>query len=474
MKARNASGAALLVDHRNLELLALAAITAIGTVLRLYRLGLWSFWGDEVRTLAWLQSRIPFQDHGWSLTKYLARLTITSLGASEFSARIIPAIVGALSIPLLYLPVKRLFGRQVALTSSLLLALSTWHIYWSQNARFYTSMLLFFSLALFLFFEALLRSRLRLLSIAFLFWGLSLLEQLSAVLFIPVAALYTLYWGWFLVAKGRSLLKWPWGPLVFLSGVILAIWGLPYLSRPGQALAEFGPYFAQSSDPFIVGSCATYYLGIPTVVIAMLTGVYLTLKRDEAGAFMAIGALVPYLIVPLAAASLWLGCRHEFVSLICWLVLASIGAVRLITQAPRNLRLLAMAPLAILVVSSLVEDSQYFTVQNGNRENAKAAMTFIADHAAESDPVIVPEKLVADYYLGRSTLPMRDDMVLPLDEATCRLWFIEDQYSAERYPTLFRWIGANTKIVSIQDVEVSAKVFKMRVHLYEGRCKCPG
>ncbi len=473
MKPRTCAFSSPQAKARNRELLGVAALTALATILRLYKLGFWSFWGDEVRTLNWLQNRIPFVDHGWSLTKYIARMSITTLGASEFSARIIPAIVGALSIPLLYIPIRRLFGREVALTSGLLLALSTWHIYWSQNARFYTSMLLFFTLALFLFFEALLHERHKLLLVSFILWGLSLLEQLSAVLFLPVVACYTLFSGWSHVGKVRSFLKRPWGPLVLLSVAILAIWGLPYLSRPGQALAEFAPYFAMKSNPFIVASCATYYLGTPTLVIATLTGIHLIWNRDEAGTLLAIGALVPYLVLPLAAASLWLGCRHEFASLVCWLVLASVGVVRLITQSPRTLRLLAVAPLAILVASFLIEDRLYFTVQNGNRENAKAALAYIAAHTDESDLVVVPEPELAEYYLGHPAAPMDDGLVIPGLGPPCRAWFVEDQYSAERYPTLFRWIRENANVVVIQDVEVVAKVYKMRVYLYEGTCKHP-
>ena len=72
----------------------------------------------------------------------------------------------------------------------LLLAVSPWHLFWSQNARFYTSILLFYTLALFTFHLALERNK---LGYFVLFYGLLYLafsERLFAFFIFPVIAVY--------------------------------------------------------------------------------------------------------------------------------------------------------------------------------------------------------------------------------------------------------------------------------------------
>jgi predicted membrane-bound mannosyltransferase len=128
------------------EYFLLAAITLIAAALRFYKLGEWSFWGDEVFT-------IGFQEDGFSksLTTSLIHGITGWLGVTEWTARLVPALIGVLSTPIFYFLIKRVFSFPVALFAALLLAVSPWHLYWSQNARFYTLLLLFYSLGLFLF-----------------------------------------------------------------------------------------------------------------------------------------------------------------------------------------------------------------------------------------------------------------------------------------------------------------------------------
>ena len=87
-----------------------------------------------------------------SLTTDLIRQFTLSFGKDEWTARLIPALIGIFTIPVFYFLLKRTFNRCLAWMGSALLAVSTWHLYWSQNARFYISLLLFYTLASFFFF----------------------------------------------------------------------------------------------------------------------------------------------------------------------------------------------------------------------------------------------------------------------------------------------------------------------------------
>jgi uncharacterized membrane protein len=68
--------------------------------------------------------------------------------------RIIPAILGILTIPLFYLVGKELLDRNVGILAAALLAFSSFHIYYSQEARAYSAMLFFVSLSILFFLNA--------------------------------------------------------------------------------------------------------------------------------------------------------------------------------------------------------------------------------------------------------------------------------------------------------------------------------
>jgi hypothetical protein len=61
---------------------------------------------------------------------------------NEWSARLASALIGIISIPILYFSVHKLIGSGSALILSSPLAVSPWHLFWSQNARFYSSLML--------------------------------------------------------------------------------------------------------------------------------------------------------------------------------------------------------------------------------------------------------------------------------------------------------------------------------------------
>ena len=168
---------------RYLQILIL--LTILGAFLRLFQLGAASLWLDEATTLTFARQSIA-QIWG-SLSSaseyhpplfYWMEHFMLALGESEFVLRLIPAIVGILTVPAFYLVGTELHDRNTGILAAALLAFSPFHIYYSQEARDYALMLLFFSLAFF-FFLRLLRS-----------WG-----RRDALLFGIFAALA--FWGHF-------------------------------------------------------------------------------------------------------------------------------------------------------------------------------------------------------------------------------------------------------------------------------------
>ena len=120
-----------------LEPLLLTLIIATAAALRFYKLGDWSFWGDEIITVRRAMGAPARSLSGQNISLLLEYLVLSTLGIREWTARLAPALTGVITIGLIYLPIRRIFGIRVALISILLLALSPWHLYWSQNARQY-------------------------------------------------------------------------------------------------------------------------------------------------------------------------------------------------------------------------------------------------------------------------------------------------------------------------------------------------
>ena len=71
----------------------------------------------------------------------------THKGITEANARFFPALIGVLTIPVFYMAIRRLLTPRIALLSALFVSCIAVASFWSQNARFYTLLLLFFTLA---------------------------------------------------------------------------------------------------------------------------------------------------------------------------------------------------------------------------------------------------------------------------------------------------------------------------------------
>ena len=137
----------------------LLLIVLLGAVLRLYNLGGESIWLDEavtsevsklsIREL--MQWMIEQNDNNPPLYYMLMHFWVSFFGDSEFSLRLPSAIIGTGSIVMIYLVGNLLYNRTIGLISALILAVSVFHIEYSQEARSY-SLLALLTLCSFYFF----------------------------------------------------------------------------------------------------------------------------------------------------------------------------------------------------------------------------------------------------------------------------------------------------------------------------------
>ena len=129
--------------------LALVGLLLLGLVLRLIHLGT-GLWYDEIQTLVQF-ARLPIER---LLTEYpstnhhplyslLASASIGLLGESGATLRLPAALMGTASLWAFYHLAMMVTTRREALLGTLLLTLSYHHVWFSQNARGYSGLLLF-------------------------------------------------------------------------------------------------------------------------------------------------------------------------------------------------------------------------------------------------------------------------------------------------------------------------------------------
>lgn len=155
------------------ELILLLVIFLSGLFLRIYDLSVESIWVDEgysirVATLDVFQIwEVSADDIHPPLYYILLHFWINVWGASEFSTRFLSLIFGFLAIIMIYKVGKLLFSKEVGFISSLLLAVSPFHIRYSQEVRMY-SLMTILTLFSFYFFIKLLNERNRIDLIGYL------------------------------------------------------------------------------------------------------------------------------------------------------------------------------------------------------------------------------------------------------------------------------------------------------------------
>ncbi len=195
--------------HKGWALASIAAILLLAFALRLYRLGYQSIWYDEgvsihlaQKSLAALTAHTAGDIHP-PLYYYLLYSWIKATGSSEFAVAFFSLFFGLLVIPLVYRIGRHLYNPMVGSLAALLVAISPYNLWYSQEMRMYTLGASLGLVSLYSLLRLLARARCRMQGTSFRVYWVGYI--LSATL-----GLYTLYYFAFL--------------LVFLNLFVLGWW----------------------------------------------------------------------------------------------------------------------------------------------------------------------------------------------------------------------------------------------------------
>jgi hypothetical protein len=121
----------------------LSALTLLAFILRMVRLDFQPLWWDEGWSLYFATADIPSMISRTAIDIHppsyyvLLHVWILIFGPSSISVRLLSVMVGTLSIPLIFVLGRRLFGTRVGTMAALTMAVAPFHIYYSQEARMY-------------------------------------------------------------------------------------------------------------------------------------------------------------------------------------------------------------------------------------------------------------------------------------------------------------------------------------------------
>jgi 4-amino-4-deoxy-L-arabinose transferase-like glycosyltransferase len=435
---RMADGILLLLNKPWMQYVWLLLITLLATALRFYQLGVWSFWIDEIYTvnhatshfssLNLLLQNIPPQRNWIPVSVILTAQALNTLGVSEWSARIASVLIGILSIPVLYFPTRKIFGERVALVAVLLLAVAPWHLFWSQNARFYTSLMLFYTLALFAFYFGIEEDKPGHLGLFLVFVYLAASERLIALFIFPVVMLYlvALWVLKFEKPKGVNLRNLAILSLPLLLGIVVEIYS--WLVQGGSRFFGDFNWFTQYQidDPFRLLLFIGNNMGVPLMVMGFFSGLVLIGKRSQPGLLMIVSALVPLVMLVILNLFIFTKDRYMFITLYSWILLTVLGIAEIASSLKGNQRWLLLGIFFVFFVSAGNDLLLYYKANQGDRLPWKSAFSLVETQAGDQDVIVAYWPEFGPYYTGRELSSYADLDLDTMLKSGKRYWFVLD------------------------------------------------
>lgn len=437
----------------------MAAVMLVAIALRLYNLGGPSLWYDEFLTVSIASGpveNIPqavkigeqtpplfhFAMHGW--------FWLTDYNPSEFSIRLPAALCGIGAVWMMYVLGSVIYGRREGCIAAMLMAVSTFQIAYSQEARVYSALMLFALISSY-FFVKLVQAGGRthqigyVLSTGVLYW-----IHLHSI-FVVAAQQAACFYLWISERKRNEALR-P-SPRVWMICTILAL----ALFAPMVPTVVFWLGKATGKD-FWIGPMGAWFLphvyavyaGSVVMLVVLLVlascGVCKTKERWKSVfliALLLIPVLIPY-VVSLIVRPLFVD-RYAIAAAAGLYILAARGSAAL----PNNLA----RTIAVLLLLGQSAFNVYPYLRNGpaNKPDSRAATAYIMQTAHRGDVILLNSyaNSIFVHYLRnddttkyRMTYETGDVPTASSVEPGTRMWVLSLRGPDGKYPTAFKTVAA--------------------------------
>ncbi len=431
--------------HASRAFILLTFLTLLASVMRLYHLGTESLWFDEADIVSRARQPVSILIQGFTqagengplytllLHYWLGLLDSVPLfgdivraifgGGYEAPIRALPAFFGAASVPPMYLLAKQVGGYRVGLIAATLLTINPFDIWYSQDAKMYSLLVLMTLITTLLYVRAINRNSL-------LLWGayvLSTWVMLTTHSFGALVLLAQLVTTPFLfrtkMEKQQSrvrIVRWGWAMLLILGPLFPLVW--LRVAALVTNTADVGGWYAPAGLHDIFGTLLVNFavnrsitpweaIGALTMGVLALLGIWTVFRSTS---YMALGnetmiALddsdvnvqtqggnIRPLILALCllpTIGLWLvtlriplfQARYLIMALPAYLIFVAVGLLWLVRQRA----ILIALPTALLVLTTSIALVSINYSPEPQKEDWRGAMVYLQDHTRLRDVVVV-------------------------------------------------------------------------------------
>ena len=452
----------------------LSIVVIFGALLRFWNLGQWSFWIDEVFTVRDAQNLSLENWQGIpNPIPYLAvKLSIMLSNDSEWGSRLIPCIVGIVSIPAVFGLGRVLFNWQIGLLGSTFMACSSWHLFWTQNARYPVFTLLFAILTAWGFYVSLERDSTLLTIGALVSCFCLILSHTLSVVIVPALAVYALI----CLLEKRSRKRWL-NLLIFFFPFAMPVLALILPQVRGYLFSGWGHNEWQRS-PFYIVLTLVHGVSVPIAVAAFFGFVATGLNRSVR--FLLCYAGVPLVLFLIASQFQNVAGYYLFWTIPTYFILAGVACERVwrAVESESVGKILGTLVPCVLVVTLLSQTYLYFQIENGGRPRWREAFEAIQVEKRPTDKVVLSEPEMGRYYLPELTpvyigglLDDKDGFEREWESSgRMRLWFVVDVASFNVFDgnlAVRSWIRERGHLVKTFPAFSRAKDRTIHIYLLE-------
>ena len=400
----------------------LICIVSIGVFLRFWNLGQWSFWIDEVLTVldaeAFSLSNSPINPIPYIAAKFSVligeKLSFLIGGEDEWNSRLIFCITGIISIPIVFGLGQTLYNSRVGLLAAAFVALSNWHLFWSQNARSYIFTFLFAALTAWFFYRSL-ENDSTLFTICALFSCICLiLSHLLTAAIVPALAVYATL----RMLEERNRKRWI-NLLLFFLPFALPVLMLALPQIRGYISFGWG-HNEWGRSPLYIILTLIQGVSIPVAVAVFFAAFVRPFNRPTL--FLICFAGVPLALLLIASQLQNVAGYYLFWTTPAYFILAAVicDYIWEATAADKHHLLKVLLPCLIIVVL-LSQDYLYFQYENGGRPRWREVFEIIQSKKRPADILILSEPKMAQYYMhGLEAIDI--DVLVKDKEAFERKW----------------------------------------------------
>lgn len=461
-----------------LAYLWLTGILLLGAALRFYRLGDWSLWFDEALTISDALHTDHWSFHYRPLNYMVTKVALEALGSNEFAARLVPCLLGIATIALTYWLVRSLLGHRQGLLAALFLALSPWHIYWSQNARHYSLVMFTVSLLCLVLYRGFETNRKALIVMALFLSAVVYISHPLGVFVVPgvVAYLVIVKWLWPGLPAGyswRNILIFSLPPAL-MGLLMLSQWRLMYVRYELTRAMRGG-----DGDPLYFLMTLAYYVQIPVLVLAVVGAVLLIVRRERSGLFLTSTTAVPILLLLAISTQTPTNPLYVAYTLPMMLALAAGAVSAVVARFDTAERFVAWGLALVVLGTQLGQDYLYFSHQSGDRPRWREAAMLVRQLKQEDDRIVSTGAPVVEFYVASGHTNLRQPTVTetlnPITlnqglQASRRTWYIVDRPSLGAIDpggTVELWLFGYARLVREYPAWTSVRDRTVRVFLYD-------